>query len=878
MAVALTLAIVALPALAPPASAVTATAVLSGYNTTSLGRSDDGSYPCTSTGQGTPTGCTPSAVPIGFPIDFFGTTYSNLYVNNNGNLTFGSSLASYTPFGLAGTSSVIIAPFFADVDTRVGNVTAFGTGTVNGHPAFGVTWPGVGCFSETDSVTDNFQAVLIDRSDIAPGDFDIEYNYNSIQWDAGQDSGGNNTCQGTNNSDAAAVGYSNGTGAAGTNFELAGSQADGALLDSNATTGLTGHNLNANADAQGAGVLGRYIFQVRAGTPLNPTTTTTSLSGGSQHGATISVPPSTPTTDAAGISGASSTAGGTVTYSVYSDANCTTQVGSGGTQPVVNDTATASNAVTLPTPGTYYWQASYSGDAANEPSTSMCGTEVENVVNPVALSVSKTVSPNPYTPGSALTYTITVSNAGPGTAAGTAVSDPLPSALSGGGFTWSCAATAGSTCGSPSGTGSITDSPTIAAAGHVVYTLTGTVPAATTGTLSNTATVTPPTGTTDPGCSPNCSDTATDAQAAPALKLVKSASVTSVSAAGSTFTYTFAVQNTGNTNLSDIAIHDNQTAPSVSGNLTNLSCPSPSLASGVSENCTATYTVSQPDMDAGSINDTATATGAFGSSTITSNQSAAAVSAAQGGAITITKSASASSLSAPGNVIYTFTVQNTGNVDLSSVTVADAASFSGLSAITCGTNTNGSFSLAPGASATCTATEAVNQGAIDAGASLVDTASVSANTPSSDTTTPTVNASSQAVTVTIAQSSTLTLTKSASVTSVSAAGATFTYSFLVTNTGNTDESSITIHDTQTPPSVASDLTNLRCPNASLAPGIAETCTATYTVSQADMDAGSINDAATATGTVGNATITSNSSKAAVTAAQGGAITLTKTAS
>ena len=882
---AVTLATLSLPESVLPASGANATAVLSGYNTTTFGANDDGSYPCTSPDNGTPPGCTPTTVPIGFPIDFFGTTYSSLYVNNNGNLTFNAPLAGYTPFGLAGTSSVIIAPFFADVDTRVGNQVTFGTGTVNGHPSFGVTWPGVGCYQENDSVTDDFQAVLIDRSDIAPGDFDIEYNYNQIQWDAGEASGGNSMCQSSANANAAAVGYSNGTGAAGTNFELAGSQTDGALLSTNAATGLTNNDLNPNADAQGAGVLGRYIFEVRAGTPLNPTTLTTSLTGGTQHGATISVPPGTATTDLATIGGASSTAGGTVTYTVYSDAHCTTEVASGGTQAVTNDVAAPSSAVTLSTPGTYYWQASYSGDPANDPSTSTCGAEVESVVNPVALSVSKTVSPNPYVPGSPLTYTITVSNAGPGTATGTAVSDPLPAALAGGGFTWTCAAAPGSTCGAAAGTGSVTDAPTIASGGSVVYTVTGTVPSAASGTISNTATVTPPANATDPGCSPSCSSTATDPEAAPALSLTKTASVTSVSASGATFTYDFAVQDTGNTNLSNIAIHDTQAAPSSSSNLTNLNCPDSSLtATSGTETCTATYTVSQADIDAGSINDTATATGTFGTSTITSNPSSASVTATQAGAITITKSASASSVSAPGPVTYTFSIQNTGNVSLSGATISDSANFSGLSALSCaGGETNGSITLAPGASETCTATESVTQAQIDAGTTLTDTASVTATPPASDTSQTSVTATSGQVTVSIAQTPGLSVAKTASVSSVSASGQTFTYTFAVQNTGNTDEYNVNVADAQAPPSRPTNLGAIGCPNTSstpLAPGATENCTALYTVSQSDMDAGSISDMASASGNSGSptgSTQTSAPSSATVSAAEAGAITIAKTA-
>jgi hypothetical protein len=87
-------------------------------------------------------GCTANTLPanddgstglVGLPFsaNFFGTTYDALYVNNNGNVTFDSSLAAFTPFDLTSTSRVIIAPFFADVDTRgkaSGIVTSDSTG------------------------------------------------------------------------------------------------------------------------------------------------------------------------------------------------------------------------------------------------------------------------------------------------------------------------------------------------------------------------------------------------------------------------------------------------------------------------------------------------------------------------------------------------------------------------------------------------------------------------------------------------------------------------------------------------------------------------------------------------------------------------------
>ena len=123
----------------------------------------------------------------------------------------------------------------------------------------------------------------------------------------------------------------------------------------------------------------------------SPTTTTTSLKAGGTSGGTISVGPGTAVTDSATLSGSSAaTAGGSVTYTVYSDNTCSTSVGSGGTKTVTAGGVPDSDPVTLNTPGTYYWQASYSGDSAsgNNPSSSTCGDEVETVTATHTLTVT----------------------------------------------------------------------------------------------------------------------------------------------------------------------------------------------------------------------------------------------------------------------------------------------------------------------------------------------------------------------------------------------------------------------------------------------------------------------------------------------------------
>lgn len=103
-----------------------ATRDLTGFTTNTLPANDDDS-----------TGL----VNLGFTIDFGGKSYSSLYVNNNGNVTFGAPMSTYTPESLVNVGQPIIAPFWADVDTRGdGNLVSYGTDTVDGHAAFGVDW------------------------------------------------------------------------------------------------------------------------------------------------------------------------------------------------------------------------------------------------------------------------------------------------------------------------------------------------------------------------------------------------------------------------------------------------------------------------------------------------------------------------------------------------------------------------------------------------------------------------------------------------------------------------------------------------------------------------------------------------------------------
>lgn len=209
-----------------------------GFDSNTLARNDDSSTGLES---------------IGFQVNFFGSNYTQLYVNNNGNVTFDFPLSIFTPFDLLATNRVIIAPFFGDVDTRFhGDPVTFGQGAVEGRDAFGVNWLNADYYFSSAShggQLNDFQLVLIERFDTGAGNFDIEFNYEQIRWETGGASGGSGGLGGN----SARVGYSNGIDTA---FELPGSAVNGAFLDTGSNSLIRGSNVN---------IPGRYVFQVREG-------------------------------------------------------------------------------------------------------------------------------------------------------------------------------------------------------------------------------------------------------------------------------------------------------------------------------------------------------------------------------------------------------------------------------------------------------------------------------------------------------------------------------------------------------------------------------------------------------------------------------------
>lgn len=192
-------------------------------------------------------------VSLGFNALINNTSYNQAYVNNNGNITFNNPLSAFTPSAISsGSFGPIIAAFFADVDTRApgSGLVNYGTATLGGQSVFGVNSINVGVFAE-QPIFNSFQMILTSRSDVAAGDFDIQFNYDTVVWEAGTAS---NAPSGGLGGTSALVGYWT---SASSNATLPGSLVNGALINGGSNA-LVSHSLNSD-------VLGQYNFQVRGG-------------------------------------------------------------------------------------------------------------------------------------------------------------------------------------------------------------------------------------------------------------------------------------------------------------------------------------------------------------------------------------------------------------------------------------------------------------------------------------------------------------------------------------------------------------------------------------------------------------------------------------
>ena len=338
------------------------------------------------------------------------------------------------------------------------------------------------------------------------------------------------------------------------------------------------------------------------------------------------------------------------------------------------------------------------------------------------------------------------------------------------------------------------------------------------GSVVNTADAS---GTPPIGAAVTDSDTLTiTAIASPSIDIVKSADVTTVNAENDPINYSFLVTNDGNVTLTGVGVTD--------GAVGVVTCPVTTLAPGASTTCTAvTYLTTQAQVDAGSVVNTADASGAPPVGAAVTDSDTLTISASAAPSIAIVKSADVTTVNAEDDPInYSFLVTNDGNVTLTGVGVTDGA----VGVVTCPVTT-----LAPGASTTCTAaTYLTTQAQVDAG-SVVNTADASGTPPIGAAVTD-----SDTLTISASAAPSIAIVKSADVTTVNAEGDPINYSFLVTNDGNVTLTGVGVTDAA--------VGVVTCPVTTLAPGASTTCTAaTYLTTQPQVDAGSVVNIASVVG-------------------------------
>jgi gliding motility-associated-like protein len=135
-------------------------------------------------------------ITLPFSFNLYGDLYNSCYINNNGNISFGTPYGTFSSSGFPSANFVMVAPFWADVDTRPtdgGTVKYLITNT-----ALYVNWTDVGYFSMMTDKLNTFQLIITDGTDpvIGVGN-NVSFCYKNMDWTTGSASGGVNGFGGT---------------------------------------------------------------------------------------------------------------------------------------------------------------------------------------------------------------------------------------------------------------------------------------------------------------------------------------------------------------------------------------------------------------------------------------------------------------------------------------------------------------------------------------------------------------------------------------------------------------------------------------------------------------------------------------------------------
>lgn len=287
---------------------------------------------------------------------------------------------------------------------------------------------------------------------------------------------------------------------------------------------------------------------------------------------------------------------------------------------------------------------------------------------------------------------------------------------------------------------------------------------------------------------------------------------------GDTLSYTITASNDGNVTLTNVAVSDDLTGDATS-------CPS--LAPAAACVLSVAYQVAQDDVDAGRIDNT----GAADSDQTGEAADTETVGVDQDAAIALDKQiVDGSPYAAVDDVItYTLTATNVGNVTLTNVSISDPGAVIGSCTPTQPT------SLGPGQALQCSATHVVTSDEIDAG-EFTNTATANAIDPNDEVVSDsdTATALGQVTGASLALAKQLTDAPDPVVL-----GSVLEFTVTATNNGDTALADVVVTDSKLEPD-----TEATC--SELLPGESCQLLGTYTVTQADVDAGEVVNTATAT--------------------------------
>ena len=452
--------------------------------------------------------------------------------------------------------------------------------------------------------------------------------------------------------------------------------------------------------------------------------------------------------------------------------------------------------------------------STKQPPPDPTDTPIPTPVTDADLSITKDDGVTTYTPGGSVTYTIVVSNAGPGDVTGATVSDNFPAQIAS--VSWTCATAGGASC-TASGSGNINQSIDLPSGSSVTYTVTANISAAASGDMTNTATVALPAGMTDPN---NANNTAQDVDTEAVVILSADLSInktdgTTTYTPGKSVTYTITAANAGPDDAMGATVTDNFPAQVSSVNWTCVGTSGASCSASGSGNINdtvnlpaggfVTYTVTaniHSDVS-GSMTNTAIVSAPSGvvDSNSSNNSNADTDTPAPEANLSITKTDSVTTYVPGESVTYTITASNAGPSDISGATVADTfpAQVSGTSwtcaavgGATCSASGSGNISdsldFPVGSSVTYSVTANI---ASSATGNMTNTAIVSVPAGASD---PNTGNNSANDTDTPAPKADLSITKDDSVTDYTPGGSV-AYSIVVSNAGPSDVSGATVSDT-----------------------------------------------------------------------------------